>query len=114
MHELSLIPSLIEIVAAKAAEQGFLRVNSLRLSLGRRSGIDLTAFESAFAIQARGTAAEGATLTFELHPVVIYCLTCQKEIEVGHFDSFCPECRNTEVLLVAGEEELKLLEMSVD
>jgi hydrogenase nickel incorporation protein HypA/HybF len=114
MHELSLIPSLIEIVAAKATEQGCQRVKALRLSLGRLAHIDQETFSLAFSVQAQGTAAEGAALEFEMHPIVISCLSCQKEIEVPHFDGFCPECGTTEVLLVEGAEELKLLEITVD
>ncbi len=114
MHELSLTLSILEIVEAKAAEHGFRRVNSLKFSLGHLSCVEPKALEFAFAIQAKGTMAEGATLEFERCPVVIYCFSCKRELTLKSFDSRCPECSKEEVVLVGGTEELKLLELDVD
>jgi len=114
MHELSLVRSILEIVEAKAAEHGFHRVNALKFSLGHISCVEPKALEFAFAVQAKGTLAEGATLEFERCPVVIYCFSCKRELTLKIFDSRCPKCLKEEVVLVGGTEELKLLELDVD
>jgi hydrogenase nickel incorporation protein HypA/HybF len=79
MHELSLTRSILEIVETKAEDHGFSRVNSLALSFGHLSCVEPKVIEFAFAIQAKGTLAEGATLEFERCPVVIYCLLFLKK-----------------------------------
>ena len=114
MHELSLTLSILDIVKAQAAEHGFGRVNSLKLSMGCLSCVAPKALEFAFTIQAKGTIAEGAVLEFESRPVVLYCFSCKREIESSNFDSYCPDCKGEEVVLVGGTEELKLLELDVD
>ena len=114
MHELSLTRSILEIVETKATEHGFRRVNSLKFSLGYLSCVEPKALEFAFAIQAKGTLAEGATLEFERCPVVLYCFSCKRELTLKRFDSRCPDCSKEEVVVVGGTEELKLLELDVE
>ena len=70
MHEISLTRSLIDIVGEYARREGFSRVNVLKLSFGRLSCLDPGALEFTFAIQARGTEAEGARLEFDIRPAL--------------------------------------------
>ena len=60
------------------------------------------------------TLAQGAKLQFDIQPIVISCIMCDKDSAVNDFPSMCPECGSGEVILVAGTEELKILEMDVD
>lgn len=114
MHELSLTLSMLDIIEEQAKKHGFKRVNALKLSLGRLSCVEPKAIEFAFSVQSKGTAAEGAHLEFEIHPIVIYCFSCQKEINLNTYEALCPECGGLEVTLISGTEELKLLELDVD
>ncbi len=115
MHEAFLTKSLLEIVDGYARRQGFSRVNSLRLSFGRLSCLDPQALEFAFAVQARGTPAEGARLEFDIRPARISCGACGPESACdGPFDALCPRCGSADVLLTGGTEEPQLLEMDVD
>jgi hydrogenase nickel incorporation protein HypA/HybF len=114
MHELSLTQSLIDIVEDYASREGFTRVNVLKLSFGRLSGIDPDALEFTFEIQSRGTRAEGARLEFDIRPAVLYCTVCEQESLSEGFQPLCPRCGSGEVILSSGTEELKLLEMDVD
>jgi hydrogenase nickel incorporation protein HypA/HybF len=115
MHELALTQSLIAIVGEYALREGFSRVNVLKLSFGRLSCLDPGALEFAFAVQARGTPAEGARLEFAVRPALVACRTCGEESACdGPFDALCPRCGSSDVLLTGGTEELKLLEMDVD
>ncbi|NPU86513.1 MAG: hydrogenase maturation nickel metallochaperone HypA [Syntrophaceae bacterium] len=114
MHELSLVQSLLEILEEQARKTPFEKVNSLLLSFGRLSCIDPQALEFAFSVQSRGTRAEGAVLRFDIRPVTIYCLGCEKELSPPSFTGDCPACGGVEVLLTGGTEEMKLIEMEVD
>jgi len=114
MHELSLVSSILEIIEDYATREGFSHVNSLRLSCGRLSCVDIQSLRFAFKVQSKETRAEGASLELDFLPIVIHCFRCEKDIEVEHFEATCPECGTEEVLLAGGTEELRLLELDVD
>jgi len=79
MHELSLTVSLLDIVEDYASKHGFQRVKALKLSFGRLSCLDPQALKFAFDVQSAGTRAEGAVLNFDVLPVRMNCLTCDRE-----------------------------------
>lgn len=114
MHELSLINGLLEIVETYERTHGFEHVNTLKLSFGRLSCIDPGALQFAFEIQSKGTKAEGASLEFDIRPVVLYCFDCEREVVVERYPVPCPECRGENVIMTNGTETLQLLEMDVD
>lgn len=115
MHEISLTQSLLDIVEEYARREGFARVNILKLSFGRLSCLDPDSLDFAFAVQSRGTKAEGARLEFDIRPAVVYCDDCGGEATLpGPFELLCPRCGGDRVRLTGGTEELKLQEMDVD
>lgn len=114
MHELSLIQSVLDITEEHAAQQHFQRILSLKLSFGRLSSVEPAALRFAFEVQSKGTKAEGAKLELDILPVVIYCFSCGKNVEIDGYRASCPVCACDNVALVAGTEELKFLEMEVE
>ena len=114
MHELSLAQSILEIVDDYAEKHAFKRVNSLSLTLGRLSCVETSTLKFAFDQQAIDTRAQGAELNFKIIPPRIYCFSCDRELEVKEFEALCPECKGSEVTLIGGTEELKLIDMDVD
>jgi hydrogenase nickel incorporation protein HypA/HybF len=114
MHELSLINGLLEIVETYERTHGFEHVNTLKLSFGRLSCIDPGALRFAFEVQSKGTKAEGASLEFDIRPVVLYCFHCEREMNVEQYPAPCPECQGGDVIMKSGTESLQLLEMDVD
>ncbi len=115
MHELSLAKSLFDVASEYAEKSGAVRINRLVVSFGRMSCIEPTALATAFAATARGTWAEGARLTFEILPAVVYCLSCEKEYDVADHEILsCPSCGDVKVLLRGGTEDLHLLQMEVE
>jgi hydrogenase nickel incorporation protein HypA/HybF len=114
MHELSLISGLLNMVETYERTHGFGQVNALRLSFGRLSGIDPGALRFAFEVQSKGTKAEGAVLEFDIRPVGLYCLSCERELQVERYPVPCPECEGDNVIMTSGTETLQLLEMDVD
>jgi hydrogenase nickel incorporation protein HypA/HybF len=114
MHELSLTLSILSIVEDYAKTHGFDRVRNLKLTYGRMSCIDPKALTFAFEIQSKGTRAEGASLTFDVKPIVVHCLACNKDSELSTYTAICPQCLGEEVMVTGGTEELKLVEMDVE
>jgi hydrogenase nickel incorporation protein HypA/HybF len=115
MHELSLAQSVLEIALEHAEKNNAIKIDRLVLSFGRMSCIQPEALETAFTAMARGTRAEGAVLSFEIIPVTISCLSCQKEYDIDYQGVLtCPSCGDLTVLLVAGTEDLKLVQMEVE
>jgi hydrogenase nickel incorporation protein HypA/HybF len=114
MHELSIICSILDIIEEYAEEYRFSSVKSMKLSFGRLSCIEPQALEFIFEIQSTGTKAEGASLEFDIKPIIIHCFACEKDIELETYDAVCPQCNGSEVLLVGGTEQIQLLEIDVD
>ncbi|MBP7231626.1 MAG: hydrogenase maturation nickel metallochaperone HypA [Syntrophaceae bacterium] len=114
MHELYLAESMIKIVVDYAARDGFKKVNAILLSYGRFSCIESKTLQFAFDVQAKNTPAEGAALHFKILPAAIHCFSCEKNLEVRAHTGVCPLCGAADVLLTAGTEELKILELDVD
>lgn len=115
MHELSLAQSVLEIALDYAEKNEAVRIERLVLSFGRMSCIETSALETAFVAMAEGTRAQGAALCFEIMPVVVSCLSCEKEYEVDYQGILvCPSCGNVSVLLTGGTEDLTLIEMEVE
>ena len=113
MHELSLVQSLLDIIEEYRDGGKFRKVNAVRLSFGRLGGIEPAALRFAFDVASRGTPAEGASLEFDILPVVVSCLDCGRDSTVDGFTSQCPLCGG-DVLVTGGNEELRFLEMDVD
>jgi hydrogenase nickel insertion protein HypA len=65
VHELSIAQALVRMLAEEAARHGTNRIVSVRLRLGRLSGIVGEALTFAFDVAAQGTVAEGARLHIE-------------------------------------------------
>jgi len=115
MHEIALTRSLIAIVEEYARRERFSRVNCLKLSFGRLSCLDPGALEFTFAVQARGTVAEGARLEFDIRPALVACGACGEESACdGPFEALCPRCGSADCRLTGGTEELAFQEMDVD
>ncbi|MFA5324323.1 MAG: hydrogenase maturation nickel metallochaperone HypA [Smithella sp.] len=114
MHELYLAESIINIVKDYAARDGFQKVHSISLSYGRLSCIEPKSLQFGFDVQAKDTAAEGAALEFQILPAMIHCFACEKDLEVKAHTGTCPSCGGYEVVLIAGTEELQILELDVD
>jgi hydrogenase nickel incorporation protein HypA/HybF len=114
MHEMSLTVSIMDIIFEYARTKGFSKVNAVRLSFGTLSGIEPKALEFAFEVLSKDTLAQGARLEYDREPIIITCLDCDMDSTVEEFPSLCPLCKADDVVLKAGTEELRIVELDVD
>jgi len=64
MHEVSLCESIIKIIERQAQRDHFTRVVEVTLTIGTLFGASTEALAFCFPMVAKGTVADGATLTF--------------------------------------------------
>jgi len=115
MHEISLVQSLLTIIDEHASEHGFTKVNQVNLSCGRLSAIEPQALEFAFKTLTVDGICAGAVLKLEILPLKIHCFSCNREFTSPTGDpTTCPNCRQDQVTVTGGWDELQLIEMDVD
>jgi hydrogenase nickel incorporation protein HypA/HybF len=108
MHELAIAESLVEAVQARTGRQ---TVVSVRLQVGRLSGVVPDALMFAFELAAQGTPLEGAQLLIEEPAGRLHCRTCQADQRRDDLILLC-ECGSADVEVTAGRE-LALLNAEV-
>jgi len=113
MHELSLALSLLEAVDAAARREGAQRVESVRLRLGRMSGIVRDALLFSWEVARADTIAHAAALIIDDVPVAVLCPNCKGERAVKDGEGLtCAVCGTVARTIVRGRElELVALEV---
>ncbi len=113
MHELSVALSLLEAVDAAAQREGAQRVASVRLRLGRMSGVVRDALVFSWEVARADTIAHDAMLIIEDVPVAVLCPTCKGERAVNDGEGLtCAVCGTVAPTIVRGRElELVALEV---
>jgi hydrogenase nickel incorporation protein HypA/HybF len=108
MHELGITQSIVELVAARAADA---RIRRVTVEIGRLSAIMPDAVRFCFEICAQGTAAEGAELEIIEVKGQGRCRTCGREQTMDDWLVRCA-CGAYGLECIAGEE-LKIKSMEV-
>jgi len=104
MHELSIAQSIVEIAEAKAREQNYGCIQTIKIRLGEFTTIVPEALEFAFEAARRETLAENARLEIERVPMVVRCVTCGSVTDpVREVCLICPYC-GLPLEIVSGEE----------
>lgn len=113
MHEMSLCMSLVDLIAGEAELRGFHRVTRVVLEVGALSHVDPQALAFGFEVSAKGTVADGATLTWLSVPGQAWCVDCTQTVALAQRGDACPHCGSYKLMVTAGEElRLKELEVS--
>ncbi len=108
MHELALMESVVQTVAAHVEGA---RVRVVRLEVGRLTCVMPDALRMSFDVCAEGTPLEGATLEIDEIPGRGRCRACGAELELEPFPSPCP-CGSFDVETTSGQE-LRIREVEV-
>ncbi len=106
MHELSIIASLFELLEEKAAEKGSKKIISVRLQVGKLSGVVPEFLISAFDMYKKNTIAHDAKIEIEEVPLKIQCKTCTKTMIKDDFVFICPDCGSQDLKTLTGTELL--------
>lgn len=114
MHEASIATELINIAIRECNKNRFTKVESIKIIVGRATGVMTDALLFAFNILKEGTPAEKANLTIEEIPVRGICKDCEKEFESNenYLIFECPNCGSFSINLISGKE-LNITEMEV-
>lgn len=104
MHELSLMEDMRDLIEARGREDGFARVHTVVLQVGKLAGVEVEALRFAFSVVTKGTIAEGARLEVEEPPGMGWCEACHEEVEVEARFEPCPLCRSGPVRLTHGTQ----------
>lgn len=113
MHEVSIADSLLAIAIKECTDNGFTRIGSVKVRIGKASGVMPEALLFAFDALKTGTIAEGASLIIEEIPLSGYCNTCNTDFTVsGNFILCCPHCSGASFAVKSGHE-LDMAELEV-
>jgi hydrogenase nickel incorporation protein HypA/HybF len=113
MHEVGIIHSAVLTAEQQAKAQGATRIHTLRLRIGRLSGVVPDALQFAFEAVSLGTIAEGGKLEIEDVPAAFWCEGCQAEFPSEDYLAECPKCHAVARELRRGREmELCSMEIS--
>lgn len=113
MHEYGIMQATLDTAARQARAAGATRIHTLRLRVGRLSGVVTDALEFAFDALRPGTLAADAKLEIETVPAVMWCASCRTEFESPEFLCDCPACGQVSGELRRGREmELVSVEIS--
>jgi hydrogenase nickel incorporation protein HypA/HybF len=105
VHELSIALSVLDIVRTAAADAGLSRVDTVRLRVGRASGVQPDALRFAFDCSKAGTPADGAALQIEEVPIGGRCNSCNRDFTSPEaYVLACPLCGGASFRVTTGDE----------
>ncbi|MEN8175410.1 MAG: hydrogenase maturation nickel metallochaperone HypA [Pseudomonadota bacterium] len=113
MHEMSLCEGILQIIEEQARAQGFTRVKTVRLEIGKLSGVELGAMRFGFDAVMRHSIAEGAKLEVVDRPGQAWCMQCARTVEIQQRFDACPVCGGYQ-LQVTGGEQLAVKDLEVE
>lgn len=114
MHEASLAQSVLDIIVRNCASAGAEKILSVRLEIGKASGVMPEALKFAFDAMKAETPAEDAEMTISVIPVGGACSGCGGEFEADSRYVFsCPLCGSEGISITKGRE-LSVVDIEVE
>lgn len=113
MHEVSIAQGMLDIAIDNCKKQGYGSIESIKVKIGRASGVVPDSLHFAFEALKPGTIAEKAVLTIIEVPVSGFCKGCGKHFTVEEkYVLECPLCGDPSFQVETGRE-LNIDEMEV-
>lgn len=114
MHEASIVAELLRIATEECKKNGYNKINSIKLLIGRATGVMKDALLFAFNILKEDTLAKDAELIIEEVPVRVQCKDCGTEFtsDENYIIFECPQCGSFSISILSGKE-LNISEMEV-
>ena len=104
MHELSITQSMLDLVLEQAEKAEAKEVGRINVVIGEMTGVVGECVQFYFPFLSKGTAAEGATLSFTMIPTTARCRDCDSSFELKEFEWTCPHCGSNNMEITAGKE----------
>jgi len=106
VHEMSLMGGVFEVIEQTLSLHEVKRVLQVKLRVGELTNAQPDALYMAFEAYSKDTLCEGAELMVERVPVRGRCRNCHHEFNVETMFFLCPNCQNTGIEIIQGEELL--------
>lgn len=110
---MSLTQGVLGLIEDAARREGFARVRTVWLEIGRLATVEPQALRFAFDVVMRGSCAEGARLEIEQVPGQAWCLGCDSSVSIEVPVADCPRCGSAR-LQVTGGDQMRLRELEVE
>ena len=104
MHEMTLAESIRDLIDAQAAKEGFRRVHTVELEIGRLAMVEVSALRFALDIALRGTTANDAELVIAEPSGQACCMQCSSQVELARRGDACPVCGGFQLTVVDGDQ----------
>lgn len=112
MHEMALAEGVLNVIEDSARTQGFTRVKTVWLEIGRLAAVEPEALRFSFDVVKRGTIAEGAVIEIVDVPGRAWCMKCGDTVAIDERGAACPACGSYQ-LQVSGGEDMRVSELEV-
>jgi hydrogenase nickel incorporation protein HypA/HybF len=113
MHEVAIAQGLLDIVIENCKKQGYSGIESIKVKIGKASGVVPDSLLFAFESMKADTIAEKASLLIEEIPVSAFCNNCKTNFTVDEaYVVCCPNCNSFSIRVDTGRE-LNVDEMEV-
>ncbi len=113
MHEMSLAEGILQLLEDAARREGFGKVRTVFLEIGRLSSVQPEAMAFCFDAVVRGSLAEGARLEIIDVPGTGHCLDCGRDTELDEVYDPCQHCGAVPVQ-VTGGTVMRVKELDVE
>ena len=112
MHELSIAESMMSVILENVKNKDFNKIHKVVIVVGKLSGVAADSLKFCFEAIKEATPVHDAELVVEEPPAVAFCAPCDKTLEAGPYDFFCPLCDH--VLEIRGGKELYVKEVELE
>ena len=114
MHEISIALSLLDVVEKQCREAGYRSIDSVKVKVGKASGILPEAFSFVLDVAKQDTIARDAKFIIDVIPLGGFCNGCGSAFEMeGDYVLECPKCASPSFRINKGYE-LEVVEMEVN
>lgn len=104
MHEMALAESVLNIIEENAVTQGFKRVRTVILEIGKLSAVEANAMRFCFEAVTRNTIAADADLQIIQTDGAAICLNCNATVLMDEPYGLCPVCDSPHLRITAGNQ----------
>lgn len=112
MHELGVANEVLAVVLSEAERNAARKVTAVTLRIGVLRAIEPDHLSFLFDHLARGTLADGATLTILEDPVRVECPSCGA-VDARSIGWECPRCKG-EGIAATGGDSLEIVSLEID